>query len=69
MKVNHQNTVGNSCFRHNGRANTSYADGHVTTEQPAELDLSVLAFYNCGWLSLEPRNYRFTQWQENLPEN
>lgn len=55
-----------SCFRHNGRANTGWVDGHVSTEAPAELDISgVLAFYNVGWLSVEPKRYRLTQWQED----
>ena len=57
-----------SCFRHNGRANVAYVDGHVTNLMPAELDISgTLAFYNVGWISTDDDNnpYRLTQWQED----
>ena len=60
-----------SCFRHIGRTNSAYVDGHVQSEMPAELDISgVLAFYNVGWISADTINnpYRLTQWQEQWGE-
>ena len=58
-----------TCFRHNGRANVAYVDGHVINVMPEELDISgTLAFYNVGWISTNENNYRLTQWQEDWEE-
>ena len=48
-------------FRHANRANCMWADGHVSSEMPGELDVSDYALANnIGWLGSDDRAYCLT---------
>ena len=49
-------------FRHNGRANVAWVDGHVTSENPGEFDVSDFALReNVGWLGDNDAMYCLTR--------
>lgn len=49
-------------FRHNGRANVAWIDGHVTSEIPGEFDVSDFALReNVGWLGSNDAVYCLTR--------
>ena len=57
----------NTCFRHNGSANVGWADGHVSSEQPAELGVDPFEIANSiGYLSTDKKPYRLTVEQEQM---
>lgn len=49
-------------FRHNGRANVAWVDGHVTAELPGEFDISDFALReNVGWMGTNDAVYCLTR--------
>ena len=57
----------NSHFRHNGRANVGWVDGHVSSEQPAELGVDPYEIeHDIGYLSADKLPYRLTAEQERM---
>ena len=52
----------NQAFRHSGRSNTSWLDGHVSSEQPGELGTTGFALVNnIGWLGSNDAAYLLTR--------
>lgn len=47
-------------FRHGGRANIAWADGHVTLEEPARLQSQQ---FRIGWIGKEANNGVWNAWQ------
>ena len=57
----------NSHFRHIGFANVGWADGHVSSEPPAELGVDPFEIANSiGYLSTDKKPYRLTAEQERM---
>ena len=57
----------NTCFRHNGLANVGWADGHISSEPPAELGVDPFEIANSiGYLSTDKKPYRLTVEQEQM---
>ena len=57
----------NTHFRHHGRANVGWADGHISGEMPAELGVDPFEIDNgIGYLSTDKKPYRLTAEQERM---
>ena len=60
----------NSHFRHSGRTNIAWVDGHVTNERPAELGTSVYEVTNnIGWVTNTTDAWLLTTEQEDIYKN